>query len=93
MTAVDESRAALEAELELLRARCDQLQEALDSRVVIEQAKGMLAERFGCDVNTAFEALRAGARSTQRKLHELAAEVVASRETPAEIKLNGRRPV
>jgi hypothetical protein len=53
----------------------------------------MLAERFGCDVGTAFEVLRAGARSTQRKLHELAAEVVASRETPAAIRLNGRRPV
>ena len=54
-----------------------QLQRALDSRVVIEQAKGALAEQLGVNVNQAFEVLRSHARSNGRKLHDVAAEVVA----------------
>jgi PAS domain S-box-containing protein len=53
-----------------------QLQYALDQRVVIEQAKGVLMEREGMDSLQAFERLRATARSSQRKLVEVAAEVV-----------------
>lgn len=78
-------------ELEQLRVRCEQLEYALHSRIVIEQAKGVLSERLGCDIDRAFKILRTGARSTQRRLHDLAAEVVASRETPASITAaNGR---
>jgi AmiR/NasT family two-component response regulator len=61
------------------------LQRALDSRVVIEQAKGVLAERFGIALPDAFELLRRSARSNRIKLRDLAARVVESRETPAEI--------
>jgi GAF domain-containing protein len=57
----------------------DQLQAALNSRVVIEQAKGVLAERDGCDMETAFATLRDSARSGNRRLSDLAREVVASR--------------
>ena len=53
-----------------------QLQHALDSRVLIEQAKGVLAERHQLTVTAAFDRLRQYARSNQRKLHEVAAEVV-----------------
>jgi hypothetical protein len=70
------------AGLEFWRERAQQLQHALDSRIVIEQAKGMLAERLGCDVSTAFDVLRHAARSTRRSIHELAADVVSRPVTP-----------
>jgi AmiR/NasT family two-component response regulator len=59
-----------------------QLEEALKSRIVIEQAKGVLAERHELDVERAFEVLRRAARSTRTKIHVVAAEVVGSRESP-----------
>ena len=68
-----------------LLERTRQLQEALDSRIVIEQAKGVLAERFGTSPERAFTVLRGAARAHRLKLHALAAAVVASRETPAVI--------
>ena len=54
-----------------------QLQTALDSRVLIEQAKGVLAERSHASVDAAFAALRGYARSTGRKLVEVSAAVVS----------------
>lgn len=53
-----------------------QLQNALDSRVVIEQAKGVLAERRSIDVGTAFEVLRSHARRTRQSLTTVARAVV-----------------
>jgi ANTAR domain/GAF domain len=52
-----------------------QLQRALDSRVVIEQAKGILTGRHGMPLEQAFEVLRRHARSTSQKLHDVAARV------------------
>ena len=54
----------------------EQLQHALNSRVVIEQAKGMIAERRGVEPDAAFEALRHYARSHNLKLSDIAAAVV-----------------
>ena len=62
-----------------------QLQRALDSRVVIEQAKGILAERFGLEIPEAFDLLRRSARNNRMRLHILATLVVESEETPPEI--------
>ena len=56
--------------------RSRQLEQALTSRIVIEQAKGVLAERHRLAVNEAFELLRHEARSARRKIHDVAAEVV-----------------
>jgi GAF domain-containing protein len=55
----------------------DHLQTALNSRLIIEQAKGVLAEREQVDMAGAFEMLRGHARGTGRKLSEVAAAVVA----------------
>ncbi|MGH8909929.1 MAG: GAF and ANTAR domain-containing protein [Egibacteraceae bacterium] len=53
-----------------------QLQYALDSRVLIEQAKGMVAARGGSDTRAAFEQLRLHARRTHRPLRDVAQDVV-----------------
>lgn len=54
----------------------DQLQQALDSRVVIEQAKGILAGHPDLDLDQAFDLLRKLARTTNSKLTLVAAKVV-----------------
>jgi GAF domain-containing protein len=54
-----------------------QLQGALDSRVVIEQAKGVLVARQGGTLQDAFESLRREARSSNMKLADLARRIVA----------------
>jgi transcriptional regulator with GAF, ATPase, and Fis domain len=54
-----------------------QLEVALESRVVIEQAKGVVAERSDIDVDTAFERIRGFARSHNRLLSETAREIVS----------------
>lgn len=58
--------------------RIRQLQEALDSRVVIEQAKGVLMATEGIDADTAFARLRTRSQRTNRKLRVIADEVLAS---------------
>jgi GAF domain-containing protein len=50
----------------------EQLQAALNSRVIIEQAKGKLAERLGVDVSQAFTILRTQARNHNQRLSDLA---------------------
>jgi transcriptional regulator with GAF, ATPase, and Fis domain len=50
----------------------EQLQTALNSRVVIEQAKGKLAERLGLDMGQAFSLLRGHARARNLRLSDLA---------------------
>jgi AmiR/NasT family two-component response regulator len=77
--------ARLRAVAMTLLERNRQLQQALESRVVIEQAKGVLAERFDMAPDEAFQLLRRGARNHRIRVHDLAARVVATRETPEEI--------
>jgi AmiR/NasT family two-component response regulator len=65
--------------------RAAQLETALESRIVIEQAKGMLAERLSIELDEAFELIRASARANRIKLRDLAERVTVERETPREI--------
>ena len=53
-----------------------QLQQALTSRVVIEQAKGVLAERWNLDIDEAFDVLRQLARARGLRLTEVAGDVI-----------------
>lgn len=57
-----------------------QLQTALNSRVLIEQAKGVLAERLRVDMDGAFTILRHYARRQRRHLSEVAQALVEGRE-------------
>lgn len=54
----------------------EQLQTALNSRVIIEQAKGFLADRGGFDVDQAFDLLRGYARNHNLRLSDTARQVV-----------------
>jgi transcriptional regulator with GAF, ATPase, and Fis domain len=58
----------------------EQLQTALNSRVIIEQAKGKLAERLGADMGQAFSLLRDHARARNLRLSDLAQAFVEGKE-------------
>ena len=57
----------------------EQLSHALQSRIVIEQAKGMVAERLGLDMTGAFARLRNHARRHNLRLADLANDVITGR--------------
>ena len=61
------------------RGVVQQLQDALSSRVVIEQAKGILSERTHIGVDAAFARLRAYARDHNRRLSDVARELIDGR--------------
>ena len=76
--AILQHRAANEAQL-----INEQLSHALNSRIVIEQAKGMIAERLGVDMGQAFATLRHHARSHNVRLADLANGVIVGAVSPA----------
>lgn len=63
----------------------EQLQSALNTRVVIEQAKGVLSEYAQVDMEGAFTSLRSFARSTNQKLGDVAESLVRRTRSPQEI--------
>jgi hypothetical protein len=58
-----------------------QLQTALNTRLIIEQAKGVLAERGAIDMDRAFKLLRMHARRSNRRLADLARDVIDGEDT------------
>jgi transcriptional regulator with GAF, ATPase, and Fis domain len=58
------------------RLLAGQLQVALNNRIVIEQAKGVLSERAAVDMDAAFQLMRAHARSHNRHLADVAHAVI-----------------
>jgi len=59
----------------------EQLQTALNSRILIEQAKGFLSHSLDTGVDEAFAVMRSYARSNNRRLTEVAADIVEGRVT------------
>ncbi len=74
------------------RSLNSQLTEALNSRIAIEQAKGVVAEHQHIDVDSAFVRLRNYARSHNRLLIDVAADVIAGRLDPASLEAPAPRP-
>ncbi|MEV0123100.1 ANTAR domain-containing protein [Streptomyces sp. NPDC050703] len=88
LSAADQDQLTLVAHLLGVRLRYDdallhaaQLQTALRSRIVIEQAKGFLAAQWKCLPEQTFPALRGHARAQQRLLHELSLRITTHTET------------
>jgi response regulator NasT len=69
---------ARHAELEALRAEAESLTEALESRKVVERAKGLLMEREGLTEQEAFARLRRASQASSRPLKVVAEAVVAT---------------
>jgi GAF domain-containing protein len=63
----------------------EQLTQALNSRIVIEQAKGIVAESASLDMDQAFTALRRHARSHNLRLADVAGHVIAGRLQPSDL--------
>jgi hypothetical protein len=81
VTAVGRLLAVTEAGYE----RRAQLEQALQSRVAIEQAKGVLAERYTLELDEAFDVIRRAARSNRIKLHDLVRKIKPGEATPDEL--------
>ncbi len=64
-------------ELDRAHAVEGQLQQALQTRIGIEQAKGIIAERMGIPMDAAFGLLRGFSRNHNRKLHDAARDVIS----------------
>lgn len=62
--------------LEQSHVENSQLQNALTSRILIEQVKGVLAERWNTSVDDAFTAFRSYARARHLRLSDLAAQII-----------------
>jgi AmiR/NasT family two-component response regulator len=54
----------------------NQLGQALNSRIVIEQSKGMIAQQLSLDMDEAFSMLRHHARSHNLRLADLASDII-----------------
>ncbi|WP_030659444.1 GAF and ANTAR domain-containing protein [Streptomyces rimosus] len=82
---------AYRQDLHGLRNRTGQLQTALVSRVLIEQAKGALAERLGRTPDEAFSLMRRYARAHQTKLTEVARRIITGPADSGPFARSGRR--
>lgn len=68
------------------RLVAEQLQYTVTSRVVLEQAKGVLAVTLNCTVDEAFSVMRSYARDHKRRLSEIAGQVVRGELTKDELR-------
>ena len=70
------SRETLGEAIARLQTTNEHLQRALYSRILIEQAKGVLAERYGLSIDDAFDLLRYAARASRTNIHEFAGGII-----------------
>jgi ANTAR domain-containing protein len=85
---MDEARAAMLRLMSVTEASLErraQLEHALQSRVAIEQAKGVVAERYGLDLEEAFQLIRRAARTHRMKLQELVRAIRPGEASPPEL--------
>jgi AmiR/NasT family two-component response regulator len=68
------------------RTTTSQLQGALNSRIVIEQAKGAVAQARGINVDEAFTVIRGYARSHNQRLTEVAHAIIADPATAEDVR-------
>jgi hypothetical protein len=71
----------LDVQMQRLRREIDQLREALDSRGIIGQAMGILMERYGIDADRAFAVLKRYSQHRNRKLRDVARDLVEQRDS------------
>jgi transcriptional regulator with GAF, ATPase, and Fis domain len=69
-----------------VRILAEQLQVALNNRVIIEQAKGVLAERADMDMDAAFQLLRGHARRNNLRLPDVAQAVIEEQLAVADLR-------
>jgi GAF domain-containing protein len=74
------------------RDMADHLQAALETRAVIDQAKGILMERHRLTADQSFQLLAHASMHTNRKVRDIADHLVHTGELPAAPKREGRRP-
>ena len=86
--AILQHRAALEAQI-----LNEQLNYALNSRIVIEQAKGMVAERENLNMEQAFSMLRNHARNHNLRLVDVARDIITAKLAVAALDRPAARPV
>jgi hypothetical protein len=80
--AASEELAELRERVADLERQNEHLRVGLASRIIIEQAKGVLIERLDLPPEDIFELLRSAARRSQRNIHTIATEILRSRVTP-----------
>jgi AmiR/NasT family two-component response regulator len=77
-------------DLQTARAEAAALRQTLDERKVIERAKEVVARRIGCPEAEAYRRLRTRASHTNRRLAEVAAEVLAAEAAFAPLEAESR---
>jgi AmiR/NasT family two-component response regulator len=73
---------ACAGELDAARVEIDQLQQALDSRLVIGQAEGIMMASLGVEPEQAIEYLKRVSSVTNRKVVDIAAEIAETKQLP-----------
>jgi AmiR/NasT family two-component response regulator len=84
MTALQRLQGQQDADAEGLSEEIQSLKQALLSRDVIGQAKGILMERCRVSADEAFEQLRLASQRLNRKVHDLATELARTGQWPPE---------